>query len=55
MAKLKDLEALYERYNYKQMDKEELYDLISKLLNDRDIFAHFYLYEVDRDVLPLDK
>jgi len=51
MAKLKDLEALYERYNYKQKDKEELYDLINKLLTDREVFAHFYLYEVARDVL----
>jgi len=51
MAKLKDLEALYERYNYKQMDKEELYKLISRLLTDREVFAHFYLYEVARDIL----
>jgi len=51
MKNLKELEELYEKYNYKQMDKEELYDLVKTLLLDRKVFAHFYLYEVARGVL----
>lgn len=51
MNRFDELEALYELYNFKQMDKGELYDLISKLLTDREVFEHFFLYEVAKDVL----
>jgi len=48
MATFDELENLYERYNYKQMDKDELYALIKQLLNERDVFEHFFMYEVMR-------
>jgi len=51
MSRFKELEDLYEQYNYKKMNQEQLYDLVKLLLTDREVFAHFYLYEVARDVL----
>ena len=51
MGRSNEFEDLYERYNYKKMDKDELYDLVRKILTDKEIFAHFYLYEVARDAL----
>ena len=51
MSKFKELEDLYERYNYKQMDQEDLYALVKQLLTDREILAHFFLNEVAREVL----
>lgn len=51
MKTFDELEQLYERYNYRQMDNQQLYDLIKLLLNDRKVFEHFHMYEVARDVL----
>ena len=33
---------------------EELYGSAKLLLNDREVFAHFYLYEVVRDIFKYD-
>lgn len=51
MKSFDELEQLYERYNYKQMEKQELYDLIELLLTDKKVFEHFFMYEVARKVL----
>jgi hypothetical protein len=51
MRRFRELEDLYERYNYKMMDQEELNALVKQLLTDREIFAQFFLYEVARDFL----
>jgi hypothetical protein len=51
MKNFDELEQLYERYNYKRMNKQQLYELIKLLLNDRNIFEHFFMYEVTGDVL----
>lgn len=46
-----ELEQLYERYNYKQMDTQELYQLIHLLLTDKSVFEHFFMYEVAKKVM----
>jgi hypothetical protein len=48
MTTFEELEALYEKYNYKQMDNDELYALIKRLLNEKDVYEHFFMYEVMR-------
>ena len=46
MKSYDELEQLYEGYNYQRMDKQQLYELIKLLLNDRKVFEHFFMYEV---------
>lgn len=48
MKSFDELEQLYERYNYKQMDEQELYELIKLLLTDQKVFEHFFMYQVAR-------
>ena len=50
MDRFKELEELYERYNYKKMSKHELYQLVQTLLTDMEALIHFYWYEVARGV-----
>jgi hypothetical protein len=33
------------------MDREELYDLIRRLIKDPEVYGHFLLYDVAREVL----
>ena len=49
MKSFDELEELYERYNYRQMDSNELYDLIEQLLADRQVFEHFFMYAVAKE------
>jgi len=51
MKDFDELEQLFERYNYRQMDKQQLYELIKMPLFDRKVFEHFFMYEVYRDVM----
>jgi hypothetical protein len=46
MKDFDELEQLFERYNYRQMDKQQLYELIKMPLFDRKVFEHFFMYKV---------
>jgi len=51
MSSFDELENLYERYNYNQMDLQELRELVRRLCTDREVLMHFMIYETYREMI----
>ena len=51
MPSFDELENLYERYNYNQMNQQELRELVRQLCTDREVLMHFMLYETYREMI----